>query len=259
METEVLKAHQRIIREQKASLNGEDGLFGAWWKSIDTDISKAELRETTLRTAASIIKEYEYLGTMPNAPMKAYGIFWHGACGGVVVYGAVSPPSVAESVIGSPWTDKVIQLGRGACVHWAHPHAASKLIAFSLREIAKHGWRIVIAFSDPDAGEIGTVYQASNWIYFGLTAKRPDYFCNGIRWVGHMKKGDAAILEKGERTRKGRYIYVLGSKSEQKVIKRELNWKAQPYPKRAAEVSLETRDGSTVESEVQSLDAAPIL
>ncbi len=74
-----------------------------------------------------------------------------------------------------------------------------------------------------------------------------------------MKKGDAAILEKGERTRKGRYIYVLGSKSERRAIKRELNWKSQPYPKRAAEVSEATRDGSTVESEVQSLDAAPVL
>ncbi len=114
------------------------------------------------------------------------------------------------------------------------------------------------SYSDPDAGEIGTVYQASNWIYCGLTAKRPDYFLNGTRWVGHMKKGDASILQKGERTRKGRYIYVLGSKSERRAIKRELNWKQQPYPKRAAEVSEATRDGSTVESEVQSLDAAPV-
>ncbi len=251
------KAHQRIIRERKSQQNGDDGLFGPWWKSIDTDISKSELRETTLRTATSIIEEYEWLGTMPNAAMKAYGIFWQGSCGGVVVYGAVSPPSVAESVIGSPWTDKVIQLGRGACVHWAHPHAASKLIAYSLREIAKHGWRIVIAFSDPDAGEIGTVYQASNWIYCGLTAKRPDYFIDGKRIVGPV----GVIQDHYEirpRVRKGRYIYVLGSKSEQRIIKRELNWKSQPYPKRAAEVSLATQRVSNPQSEVQSLDAAPI-
>ncbi len=254
-----MKAHQRIVREQKSAQNGADGLFGNWWGKIDTDIKKAELRETTLRTASKIIEEYEYLGTMPNAPMKAYGIFWDGNCGGVVVFGAVSPPSVSESVISQPYCEKVIQLGRGACVHWAHPHSASKLIAFGLRQIEKEGWQIVIAYADPDAGEIGTVYQASNWIYCGLTAKRPDYFCNGIRWVGHMQKGDAAILEKGERTRKGRYIYILGSKTERRQLKKALLWQAQPYPKRAAEVSEATRDGSTVESEVQFLDAAPLF
>ncbi len=252
-----MKAHQRIIRDQKASLNGEDGLFGAFWSDIDTDIKRAELRETNLRTAAAIIEEYEYLGTMPNAPMKAYGIFWDGNCGGVVVFGAVSPPNVAPSIIPEPFASKVIQLGRGACVHWAHPNSASKLISFALREIEKEGWRIVVAFSDPDAGEIGTVYQASNWIYCGLTSKRPDYFLpNGKRMVGHFQVDG---LSRGERTRKGRYIYVLGSKSERRAIKRELNWKSETYPKRAAEVSEATRDGSTVESEVRSLDAAPVL
>ncbi len=254
-----MKAHQRIIRERKASENGNDGLFGAFWNNIDTDIKKAELRETNLRTAAAIIEEYEYLGTMPNAPMKAYGIFWDGNCGGVIVFGAVSPPSVSESVISQPHCGKVIQLGRGACVHWAHPHSASKLIAFGLRQIEKEGWRIVIAYSDPDAGEIGTVYQASNWIYCGLSAIRPDYLnYDGSRFVGHMEKGIASTLQKVPRTRKGRYVYVLGSKGERKELRDALLWKSQPYPKRAAEVSTVIQRVSNLQGEVQSLDAAPI-
>lgn len=252
-----MKAHQRIIREQKASENGRDGLFGSWWSQLDTNINKAVLKETDLRTASKIIEEYEYLGTMPNAPMKSYGIFWEGNCGGVVVFGAVSPPSVSESVIGKEFAGKVIQLGRGACVHWAHPHSASKLISFGLREIEKLGWRIVIAYSDPDAGEIGTVYQATNWLYCGLSAKRPDYLDHyGKRWVGHMDKGVASTLRKIDRTRKGRYVFILGSKRERFFLKKALLWPIEKYPKRAAEVSMATPQATSLQGEVQFLDAA---
>ena len=31
----------------------------------------------------------------------------------------------------------------------------------------EHGWEIFYAYADPEAGEIGTVYQASNWKYLG--------------------------------------------------------------------------------------------
>ena len=230
-----MKAHQRIIREKKEIEAGSDGLFGSWWSGIDTDIKKAELREVDLRTAAGVITEYEYLGTMPNAPIKAYAIYWDGAIGGVIVFGAVSPPSVARSVVSGELSQKVIQLARGACVHWAHPHAASKLIAFGLSEIGKLGYRVVIAYSDPDAGEIGTVYQATNWIYCGLTAKRPDYLRpDGTRWMGHMKAGVAATLEKKDRTRKGRYVFLLGSKKQRKYSRQQLLWGVEKYPKRSA-------------------------
>jgi hypothetical protein len=73
------------------------------------------------------------------------------------------------------YADRLLQLQRGACVHWAHHHAASRLIAYSLAEEEKRGTRIVVAFSDPAAGEIGTVYQATNWLYCGFTEERPDY------------------------------------------------------------------------------------
>jgi len=40
-----MKAHQRIIREEKSKEG--DGLFGLWWNAIDVDIKKAEVRETS--------------------------------------------------------------------------------------------------------------------------------------------------------------------------------------------------------------------
>ena len=229
----VLKAHQRIIRETVERDEASQNMFGAWWTDIKVDIAKAEMVEVNLRTASKIIEKYEYLGTMCNAPMFAYGIRFDGELGGVVVYGSPSPPNLATSVIGEHLSDKVIQLGRGACVHWAHPHSGSKLIAYSLKQIEKLGYKVVIAFTDPDAGEIGTLYQATNWLYCGLTAKRPDYFdTDGNRMVGHFLPGEVKHYQKKPRTRKGRYVHLLGNKSEKRTNKKLLKWATEPYPKR---------------------------
>jgi hypothetical protein len=51
-------------------------------------------------------------------------------------------------------------------VHWAHPHAASRLIAHAVKfAAADFGWRVFLAYADMAAGEVGTVYQACNWLY----------------------------------------------------------------------------------------------
>tara|TARA_R100000808_G_C2152117_1_gene161417 strand:- start:135 stop:833 length:699 start_codon:yes stop_codon:yes gene_type:complete len=230
----MIVSHQKIIRDEMANTEALSNMFGAWWSDIDTSIDKAVMEPVTLRTAAKVIEKYEYLGTMCNAPMYAYGIRWDGELAGVVVYGAPSPPIIATSVIGDKDSDKVIQLGRGACVHWAHPHAGSKLIAYSLKEIEKLGYQIVVAFTDPDAGEIGTLYQATNWLYCGATAKRPDYFgADGVRRTGHFRKGEVKELTMQPRTRKGRYVYLLGTKKQKRENKSKLLWPVERYPKRA--------------------------
>jgi len=230
----IAKAHQRIIRETAEKTEAAQNIFGAWWTDIEIDIGQAEMVEVGLRTASKIIEKYEYLGTMCNAPMFAYGIRFNGQLGGVVVYGSPSPPSLATSVISKDSSDKVIQLGRGACVHWAHPHAGSKLIAYSLKQVEKLGYKVVIAFTDPDAGEIGTLYQATNWLYCGLTAKRPDYFdAQGNRIVGHVGPIEQlSHVERRPRTRKGRYVFLLGNKSERRINRKLLKWEVEPYPKR---------------------------
>lgn len=229
------------------------GLFGSWWESIDRDITKAECRIVSHEQARLVIEKYEWLGTYANAPLFAYGIYFEDHLGGVVVYGAPSPPIVARSVAGPENASSVVQLARGACVHWAHPHSASKLIAASLRHAQSLGYRYAIAFSDPDAGEIGTVYQATNWLYCGKTEKRPDYFDqSGKRMVGHFKVDG---LTKGKRTRKRRYVFLMGTRAERRKAFRDLRWPVLPYEKRAAR-PLDAPDPSGV-SEVQPLGAAP--
>jgi len=165
------KAWQRQIRDKMAKKEPRE---------IAT-LDGAEVREITYAEAASVILKYEWLGNMGTTG-KAYGLFIKEELAGVVCFGRTNGTNVVSSVAGEKWKDNVIILCRGACVHWAPPHAASFLINKACNSMAQpEGWidsegntrppaNIVVAYSDSDAGEIGTVYQASNWLYCLQTA-----------------------------------------------------------------------------------------
>jgi hypothetical protein len=179
--------------------------------------------------------------------------------------------------VGEKFADAGKQLSRGACVHWAHEHSGSKLIAESLRALSKEGYKYVIAFSDDEAGEIGTLYQATNWVYLG---KRTDTVTDfSILYVGTdrvfcdcrdltrklgfrtIKKAESFILDRPHLylkpiKPKARYIRLLGSKKENREMLETLKSKILPYPKRAVEGSRESRDNTIIEGEGQFLNAA---
>ena len=248
------KAHQRIIREKKSQETPHD-LFGNYWDNINKDIDNGIIKATDYQTAKKIILEYEWLGTM-GTTQHHFGIFFDGNCAGVVCYGYFQAMNTNSGghpyapYIGKEYAKQGIQLSRGACVHWCHKHTGSKLIGTTLRLMNEKGYKYVIAFSDPEAGEIGTLYQATNWYYLGLgTTKHYDiYYKKGglymndrdfykkYQMVGKQKmqnwlidKPDLCIKE---RLPKGRYIYLLGNKKEKKEMMKILKDKIKPYPKR---------------------------
>ena len=171
-----VKAHQKLIRDKMALTEGANNLFGKWWEFINTDISKSEIREIDYKTCEKIILDYEWLRCMPAVVWYMYGIYFDNNLGGVVCYG----PEYSEN-LGiqareqgrkcADWSkygfeNKMILLSRGACVHWAHPHAASKLIRSSMK-LLPNKYEIVTCTVDEAAGEIGTIYQACGFHYVG--------------------------------------------------------------------------------------------
>ena len=231
-------AHQFIAREKERESEQDNVLFcppDGVGKSLDD----AELAVCSYRAARSIILRHEWLGTMPSGFRFAVAISWRGWIGGVVVFGSPNPMQIANSVFGGWRPESVVQIHRGACVWWAHRHSASRLIAYGLKMAEQRGYRAAVAFSDPEAGEVGTVYQATNWTCCGLTAERPDYFENGKRVVGCFAVRPTMTRE--PRPRKYRYVALLGSRGQQREARTRLAWPACEYPKRKeASVEIET-------------------
>jgi len=163
--------HQKLVRDRKArEAYFPVDLFDVE-PAVDISIEHSEVREVSYGEAASIILDYEWLGTMPAQLHKAVGLFLDEKLSAVECFSATRP--AGEYVVeGKP----AVCLARGACAHWCPPWAASRLISKSLSFLDAERFWFCVAYSDTDAGEIGTVYQASNWTCLGPVSRGNKYW-----------------------------------------------------------------------------------
>lgn len=80
----------------------------------------------------------------------------------------MSTPNAFSNLLGLDYRDREKLISRGACISWSPKNLASALIMFSIRWMADNtSFRFFTAYSDVDAKELGTIYQACNFIYLG--------------------------------------------------------------------------------------------
>jgi hypothetical protein len=229
-------AWQRIIRDRKAEEYGPRS-------GPPPDISTAIVKPISRVEAKTLIEEYEWLGKMPAVCFFYFGIFFDGELGGAVAYG----PDYAENL--GRWdkygfTGRLILLSRGACTYWAHPHAGTKLIRQSMKQLPVK-YEVVTATVDPKAGEVGTIYQAAGFIYAPLSfhgsvgilhegKKYTSRFLHGKYGKGYMYRVEelypGGVLIKEEA--KGRYWAFRGSPKVQAKHLAALADKVRPAPRR---------------------------
>jgi hypothetical protein len=137
---------------------------------------------------------------------------------------------------------------------------------------------MAIAYADTDAGEIGTVYQATNWICIGrgsstkqmVHPKTGRAYDQKLSWnlafkTGHkITRGQARqkLLQEGfverDTNPKWRYIYILAKGEEGASIRARIADLIVPYPKRLKDSSepldiLSREGGATPTQPLQSL------
>ncbi len=118
------------------------------------------------RTAIEFIKRHEWLGNMGKFPTHYFGAYYGNILAGVVVMGY---PNASKD-----GTERLIQ--RGACVSWSPKYLASHMISGAMDWMVHNTeYRIFTCYSDPEAKELGTVYQACNFYYCGLTGDPTKY------------------------------------------------------------------------------------
>ncbi|MFQ6031226.1 MAG: hypothetical protein ACE5Q6_27505 [Dehalococcoidia bacterium] len=56
------------------------------------------------------------------------------------------------------------------------PNAESRVLGIVLRSLRQHTQlKFLVSYADPAQGHLGTIYQASNWVYTGLSQATPLY------------------------------------------------------------------------------------
>ena len=162
---------------------------------------------------------------------------------GVVTYGMPSSATLRAGIAGDEWEEKILELNRLCCENTRN--VASLLVGRSLRMLPKP--TIIVSYADMSQGHVGYVYQATNFLYTGLSAKRTDWAIKGMEhlhgqtitdlsygqenrgeWM-RKKYGDAFYLK--DRPRKHRYIFLHGNRKQVAAMREALRYPVEPYPK----------------------------
>jgi hypothetical protein len=124
--------------------------------------NKAECEEIK-----QFIERHEWLGKLPARPTHRFiaRLKKNGTIAGAIV---MATPNSFSHILGKENRDKEKLISRGACISWAPKNLGSWLIMKSIKWMVKNTeFRMFSAYSDPEAKELGTIYQACNFIYLG--------------------------------------------------------------------------------------------
>ena len=174
----------------------------------------------------------------------SFGLFCGDEIVGVVTYGTPPSAPLRTGIAGKELSGRVIELNR-LCLKRNEKNEASFLVSSSLRMLPSG--MIVISFADTEQGHKGFVYQACNFTYHGLSAKRTNWAVKGkehlhgqtiadeFRGVKDRAKamrdkyGDDFYL--APRPRKHRYVFVTGSGKVKRRLLSCVKYTQCEYPK----------------------------
>ena len=159
---------------------------------------------------------------------------------GAITYGNPGSPTVAPSICGEEERMEVIELKRLWTEDDTPTNTESWLIANSMKEVDKD---IIISYADSDEDHVGTVYQATNWIYTGMSGggtmwsvkdsnMHPRSLHNVYDTIDDAKEDLGDKLVQVEVSQKHRYVYFNCDKRRKRELMEKLKYDIKEYPKR---------------------------
>ena len=198
-----------------------------------------EIKQIDSKECYYFILNIHYAKRIPSISY-AYGLFESNELVGVVCYGTPASSTLCKGICGDDWQKYVLELNRLVLKN-NKPNEASRLVAASLKLLPNP--RIIVSFADTAQNHQGIVYQATNFIYTGLSAKFRDPKVKGLEHQHHATYGhgltNQQIIDKYgldnvyfvERSRKHRYITFVGNKAQKKIMLTALKYQILSYPK----------------------------
>jgi len=212
-------------------------------KAINLKVSAGDVKR-----ARQYIASYHYSKTMPDSTMEVFFGYYGDVFAGVCVFGMGASINQYKSIIPNINKGEYRELTRLWSPDGMPKNTESKLISESIKLLPKNV-KLLISFADPSKGHFGTIYQATNWDYCGMTGaskrlvgeygnefhyrllnvyrmrhpelknKTPEEIMNLYKW---------GVLHNSS---KHRYVKVLGTKNEVKKMKELYKDKIMKYPK----------------------------
>lgn len=193
------------------------------------------------------VENWHYSRSLPAGKLFKVGAWEGSKFIGCVIFGYGATPQLLKPY-GLVQTEGC-ELVRIAMRQHATP--VSRVLGLALRILKREnpGTRLVVSFADPSQGHHGGIYQATNWIYTGSSARSRFYIIHGktthprslvsagkensISGAREIDADASPVIIEG----KHRYLYPLDES-----MKRKIEALRKPYPKRAGSSLVEHSD-----------------
>ena len=161
---------------------------------------------------------------------------------GVCTFGTPASSTLLKGVCGVDWAQHVCELNRLVINEIGMKNLASFFVSRCISLLPTP--KIIVSYADSSKGHHGFVYQATNFIYTGLSILTYDPVVKGHEGKHHATSGmgrgmtkDQMVAKYGNdvywkpRNRKHRYVFFHGTKKQKLQMKKDLRYEAVSYPK----------------------------
>ena len=212
----------------------------------DTKVSDMVVTRSTTKKVRGYIAAYHYSKVMPDNGIDVFVGYYDKILAGICVFNNGVSVAQFTRIIPELQDGEYRELTRLWSPDGMPKNTESKLIAESIKQLPKKV-KLLISYADSAQGHLGVIYQATNWLYTGMTSagdrlvdekgrnfhvKTIDTFrkrhpeLKNLPSKEIMKKYGWKAVPGSE---KHRYIKILGtSKYKRKIIKQLT---ILPYPK----------------------------
>ena len=197
------------------------------------------------------LKNKHYAKRVPSISY-AFGLFKNDCLVGVCTYGRPIAHALIKNAFNGHYQNCFLELNRLCVNDSLEKNALSYFVSKTINMMPKP--KVLVSYADTSQNHHGYIYQATNWIYTGLSAKFKDYMVKGYEHMhgasvldmvgrsdgdkGHLNKVELLKSKFGkdnvyliDRPVKHRYFYFIASKTTKKEMFNNLTYEIKPYPK----------------------------
>ncbi len=215
------------------------------------------VRSINAKEGNALIKEYHYSGKIVNNTKLHLGVFYKetDTLAGVLSFGypinlLKTPGNLVE---GATFKD-MYELNRMAMTDEAPKFSESQAIGLSIKWLKRYkkGIKWLLSFSDGKEGNVGTIYQATNWDYYGYNVSNSFFDLDGdivhriTSWHRHREGRTCGRTEREILCEKFHNVSIIYSKQHIYIFPLTKGIKTlrdkKPYPKNKDEPRVIRRD-----------------
>ena len=198
---------------------------------IDYSVHKISYEDTK-----PFILNIHYAKRMPSISYS-FGLFYKNELVGIVCYGSPPSQSLCKGIAGVHNRKIILELNR-LVLKYNKKNEASYLVGNSFKFLPKP--TILVSYADTSQNHNGYIYQATNFIYTGLSDKRTEWRMKNTnkhskticeQYTLEERKNNPDKFYLIDRPRKHRYIYIIANKKDKKKLFKELKYPISDYPK----------------------------